>query len=333
MTDAVPFDAVFDSHAAGLLVVAAVGRVLRMNAAARAILGIAEPPACAMELLQSMAVEGGDGRPVPMHDTPFAHALRGEVVRNRLLRVRRTDGERRTILGSAAPVLEDGLVRAVAVGFVDVTALPAPTPTPTPTAAVRATPGTASDAIRELQRRCPGTGMEPMLRALALLARVDAGDLAPRVEVVDVRAFLVDLLHHAGRGLDLARARFAAAGCAARADPDYLHWIVLALLDNALRYSPREREVVVECGGDASRTWIAVRDHGPGIPGAELPLLFQRFQRGAAARGTEGLGLGLYIARALAEAMRGRLELAGGDRGATFRLELPTPGRAAVRRR
>jgi len=97
------------------------------------------------------------------------------------------------------------------------------------------------------------------------------------------------------------------------------------LIANAIKHSPAGAAVIVELQTehrDAGR-WasVMVRDSGPGVPAEIVPRLFSRF---AAGPGSSGLGLGLYMARSIAEAHGGTLvydpTLQG---GATFRLELP----------
>ena len=69
---------------------------------------------------------------------------------------------------------------------------------------------------------------------------------------------------------------------------------------------------------------IAVADRGPGIPSGELPRLFQRFYRTPSAAGREGTGLGLYVARLLAEAHGGSISVESEvGKGSTFRVALP----------
>jgi two-component system sensor histidine kinase MprB len=68
---------------------------------------------------------------------------------------------------------------------------------------------------------------------------------------------------------------------------------------------------------------VTVRDHGPGVPAADRPFIFDRFYRSEASRGQPGSGLGLAIVRQIAESHGGRVEIeepAGG--GARFRLSL-----------
>ena len=64
-------------------------------------------------------------------------------------------------------------------------------------------------------------------------------------------------------------------------------------------------------------------DYGPGLPAGSHEKAFERFYTGDAARGA---GLGLAIARELAERMEGRLVLDGSDRATAFRLRLPSDG-------
>jgi two-component system OmpR family sensor kinase len=78
---------------------------------------------------------------------------------------------------------------------------------------------------------------------------------------------------------------------------------------------------LAEQGGTAR---IRVRDDGNGVAPELVPALFQRFVRGDPARAGEGFGLGLSIARAIAEAHHGRLELCPCPSGAAFELTLPT---------
>jgi signal transduction histidine kinase len=106
-------------------------------------------------------------------------------------------------------------------------------------------------------------------------------------------------------------------------DPGGIARIVRILLDNAVRVSPQGGEISVELrnGGQAA---VTVRDEGPGVAPEERELIFERFQRGRAAAGSAGFGLGLAIGRELAERMGGELVLERTELpGATFTLRLP----------
>jgi two-component system sensor histidine kinase MprB len=86
---------------------------------------------------------------------------------------------------------------------------------------------------------------------------------------------------------------------------------VANLLDNAAKWSPEGGvvEVTVRDGE------LTVRDHGPGISAADLPFVFDRFYRAAAARGLPGSGLGLAIVRQVAELHGGSASAANAEGG------------------
>ena len=110
--------------------------------------------------------------------------------------------------------------------------------------------------------------------------------------------------------------------------PDRLGRAIANLLDNAAKYSPEGTDVEVTLRGGE----LAVRDHGPGIPADDRPHVFDRFYRGATARGRPGSGLGLAIVRQVAETHGGTIavyEGAGG--GSRFVLTLPVLAAGAER--
>jgi two-component system sensor histidine kinase MprB len=104
-----------------------------------------------------------------------------------------------------------------------------------------------------------------------------------------------------------------------RVDPVLLERAVSNLLDNAVKYSPPGApiEVTVRDGE------VVVADHGPGIAEEDMPRIFDRFYRAAAARSKPGAGLGLAIVREAAEAHGGHASVESSARGARFRLSLP----------
>jgi signal transduction histidine kinase len=111
-----------------------------------------------------------------------------------------------------------------------------------------------------------------------------------------------------------------------RGDPGSTSQILAALLDNAIRYTPKGGDVTVRARQlDDDRAEASVEDTGPGIPPEHLPRIFDRFYRAEAARSRAGggTGLGLSIALALASAQNGDLTAGNADGGgAVFRLKL-----------
>jgi signal transduction histidine kinase len=102
------------------------------------------------------------------------------------------------------------------------------------------------------------------------------------------------------------------------------------LILNALKYGGEKRWVRIRAGStDGSQVRIGVEDRGEGIDPADLPHIFEPFYRGKSARAAQihGAGLGLSLARDIAEGMGGRLEVSSErGRGSTFTLELPAAG-------
>jgi two-component system sensor histidine kinase MprB len=108
--------------------------------------------------------------------------------------------------------------------------------------------------------------------------------------------------------------------------PQRLVRAVNNLIDNAIAYSPPGTAVEVDlrCEGPAASAVLSVRDHGSGIAEPDLPHVFDRFYRGAEARGRPGSGLGLAIVRQVAEQHGGVVAAERGKGGGTLmRLRLP----------
>jgi signal transduction histidine kinase len=100
--------------------------------------------------------------------------------------------------------------------------------------------------------------------------------------------------------------------------------VLTNLIDNAVKYSPAGSEVEVRAYPEDGCVRVDVRDHGPGIAKEDQKLIFEKFGRVASGAGRPGTGLGLFIARSIAEAHGGVLEVQSApDRGSTFTLELP----------
>jgi len=96
------------------------------------------------------------------------------------------------------------------------------------------------------------------------------------------------------------------------------------LLDNAVKYTPKGGRVTVAVWESEEWARIEVADTGIGIPEDQLPLVFERFHRADKARASSGAGLGLAIARQIAEVHGGRIEIESTPgEGSAFTLSLP----------
>ncbi len=107
--------------------------------------------------------------------------------------------------------------------------------------------------------------------------------------------------------------------------PVRLERAVSNLVDNAVKYSPPGEPVEVELRNGE----LSVRDHGPGISAEDLPHVFDRFYRGAEARGRPGSGLGLAIVRQVAAEHGGSVTAEAAPGGGTL-MRLSLPGAEAL---
>ena len=108
------------------------------------------------------------------------------------------------------------------------------------------------------------------------------------------------------------------------ADQGRVRQAVAILLDNAVKYTPKGGRVTVAVRESTEWARIEVSDTGIGIPEDQLPLVFERFHRADEARASGGAGLGLAIARQIAEAHGGKIEVESAPgKGSTFTLLLP----------
>jgi len=110
------------------------------------------------------------------------------------------------------------------------------------------------------------------------------------------------------------------------ADPEALSVAVRNLVDNALKYSPREQPVALEWGLESDRVAIRIRDRGAGIAQEERKRIFGKFVRGTAAASgnVKGSGVGLAMVRHIVDAHRGEIQLESKiGEGSTFTVLLP----------
>jgi signal transduction histidine kinase len=138
------------------------------------------------------------------------------------------------------------------------------------------------------------------------LSRLEAGD-----QPFDIRPFGVrEVLEGAAREArlhapqDVVFSIDAPAGLQAAGDPERIHQVVMNLVENAVRYSPRPGEIALRATStDGHTVTVEVDDEGPGIPADDLGRVFERFYRGDGRRGADGggAGLGLAIARWIVE--------------------------------
>ncbi len=171
--------------------------------------------------------------------------------------------------------------------------------------------------------------MGRLVEGLLLLARADAGVLRMDDQPVDLGQLLEEV-HGQARPLAEARGLALEIGSleplAVRGDPERIRRLLLNLAENGIKYTPPGGRVTLSL--ERREEWAALRvaDTGIGLSPEEMEKVFQRFFRAADARSMDegGAGLGLCIARSIAEAHGGKIEVqsrAGG--GSVFTVLLP----------
>jgi signal transduction histidine kinase len=162
---------------------------------------------------------------------------------------------------------------------------------------------------------------------MLVLARADAGGYPLRLAPLDLDDLIVD----ACRSIDpLARARGVSlhldrtSGIRIEGDEELLSRMLINLLQNGVRHTSPGSDVSVSIASTANQATIRITDHGSGVAEPDRGRIFERFVRVDPSRTGGGAGLGLPIARWIAEAHGGALALEqSGPAGSTFVVFLP----------
>jgi signal transduction histidine kinase len=159
-------------------------------------------------------------------------------------------------------------------------------------------------------------------------SRIEAGTFTYVFGDVDVGDLIRETASMVSLGTDevMVTASVVEPLPAVRGDRDRLRQLLLNLLSNAAKYTVAGDEIEVRAAAaDNGAVVVSVEDHGPGIPAEQQRLVFEKFGRvNSGGRSKPGAGLGLFIARSIAEAHGGSLELhSDPGSGATFTIRLP----------
>jgi signal transduction histidine kinase len=162
---------------------------------------------------------------------------------------------------------------------------------------------------------------------LLLVSRIEAGTVRLTQEPVRLAAFLTEVVEGLGQaGRERVRILTEPPDPTVGIDPDRVDQILRNLLENALKFSDPGTEVELAAVLRDGFLQMTVTDHGVGIEAGETGRIFDRFHQAGntLTRGTEGVGLGLYITRRLVEAMGGTIEVSTTPgRGSAFVVRVP----------
>jgi two-component system sensor histidine kinase KdpD len=167
------------------------------------------------------------------------------------------------------------------------------------------------------------------------LARIRSGALAPATEPTPVDEAIEAVLHRLRRDLAPFSVRVLIRPDLpdVMADPLQLDQVLSNIVENAIRFSPADGNIIVSAApAGSSAVRLRIADDGPGIPPELRERVFEPFHRGDADGSRAGTGLGLAIARAIVSAHGGRIWIEETPTGGTaVILELPTGARSGMR--
>jgi signal transduction histidine kinase/AmiR/NasT family two-component response regulator len=175
-----------------------------------------------------------------------------------------------------------------------------------------------------------GRHLLALINELIDIARIESGDLGLSLEPVLVRPVIEECSQlmapiAAARSISIIQ-DCAQPGLAGFADRQRLAQVLVNLISNAVKYNHRDGTITISCReAGPGQLAIVVSDTGPGLAPDDLERIFIAFERlGAERTEVEGTGIGLPLARALTEAMKGHLTVASAlGHGAAFTVTLP----------
>ncbi len=168
--------------------------------------------------------------------------------------------------------------------------------------------------------------LQTLIEALVKTSRLESGIIALRPETVT----LAPIIHSAVAQLTPKAAQkgteitLGSVDGSAIFDPKWTEEALFNLLDNAVKYTPTGGKISISVKEYPMFAAIEVSDNGPGIPEEEQPKVFGRFYRGMDHNNEDGVGIGLYLVRQIAEGQGGYVKVSSKPgKGSTFSLYLP----------
>lgn len=170
-----------------------------------------------------------------------------------------------------------------------------------------------ADMIRRAAARI-GAVMDSALQ----LVRMENGATTCQPTAISVGELVRDVINSAGEGREvLTTVTPEADGALVFVDQALVKTALIAIVENACRYSPDKTPVEIAAKLEGDRCMVSVRDKGPGIAAEDLPMVRERFWRGTNSTAVPGAGTGLYLATTLINANGGVLDIVSAEGGGT----------------
>lgn len=346
-------DSILGSMTDGLWVYDVNGAVVDVNQAALNMFGLASrAEAIEHGSFDRLHLRDSEGRPISRAEMPYARALSGQTVPDYLAIGKHfITGRDLDLSIAAAPIESKGIVGAVLV-IRDITALQeldrkkdeflsvASHELRTPLTTIKGYTQLLAQTVNELEPDERATYINAVLgeieRMMGLISelldvsRIETNRLQIHPQPIRWIDFIAGRIsafrvQHTSRDI---RFEVSTPETAVHADPDRMRQVIDNLLSNALKYSAEGTQIDVNVIVEGSFILTSITDHGIGIPRDEIPQLFERFHRArnVSSRYYGGLGLGLYIARAIVDAHGGTIDVVSDEgSGSTFTVHMPLP--------
>ena len=345
--------AIIDNMVEGVFVAHNDGRFALINQSGRQLVGAStlEKYRLSLGVLRAFSIRARDGKALPLEEMPLLRALRGEEVvgEDVLLPDPKDGGGDLVIRCNAAPIRDEAgkVVAAVVVThditeamkleqikdeFIQAAAHELKTPLTVIKSFAQLSLRTELGRTPSLRRMLEGidrgaSRIDHVVGTLLDASQMHLGRMRWEEEELELWEVLEGTVQRAAEQNPRRAVKLSAKSKApVRGNRARLEQALAALLDNALRYSPPGTPVEVSLGVRGGEAEVSVRDHGIGIPEEKQQRLFERFYRPHSSTPYDrgGLGVGLYLARAIVQQHQGRILLESREgEGTTVRILLP----------
>lgn len=185
---------------------------------------------------------------------------------------------------------------------------------------------TVGSSLEETER------LTKIVESLLAISRLDAGEARmeqARFDLAELTAATVEQMRLLAEDRSIALRCETDGEVAIEGDPARIKQVIVNLVDNAIKYTPDDGEVMVSVRTENGRAVLLVEDNGVGIPTEAQPHVFERFYRADKARSRHmgGAGLGLAIVKSIVAAHSGHVDVESDEgRGSRFRVSLSRSG-------
>ena len=344
-------DAIFRYSTEGILVVDSVLRIIDFNPAMEQLTGWRESEVLGRFYYEVLRPRDRQGNEVGLHGSPLLQAFAGQKVVNREMMISARDGQRFNVSVTASCIYSargepvNGILNVRDITrereqeeqrstFISVISHELQTP-------IAIIKGYAATLARTAARIEPealrsrllaveeeADRLNKLVGNLLYASRIQAGGLQMEIVPLDLSHLMETVVRRQGAKNPDFRVTLDIPPNlpTVMADRDRIEEVLQNLLDNAMKYSPRQRKVMVSCRATGEEVIVSVSDAGMGIALRDQEHIFNRFHRvgNSMMQTTPGAGLGLYICRTIVEAHGGRIWVESTlHEGSTFSFSLP----------